>query len=209
MAYWWVNQNRTWVHERDGRYLWAPHEDKRGARLAHWETMDAVRPGDLIFHYVDQHIVALSRALTRAYDEPNPGGADFADWNAHGRMIRVGLAMLPRELHRDRVPGAMKLVEAPFQRDGNVKVGYLWSVTSRLGDWLLAELDVEGPPQRLSEDEARSLPIPRGTGTRERRASSPTKRVAPERSRVCTVCFIERPLHDLDDGVCEGCRSEM
>jgi hypothetical protein len=28
MAYWWVLQNKTYRHERDGQYLWAPNADK-------------------------------------------------------------------------------------------------------------------------------------------------------------------------------------
>lgn len=205
MAYWWVNQNKTWIHEREGRYLWAPHHDKRGAQLPHWDSMDDVRRGDIIFHYVRQHIVALSRALTRAYDAPNPGGADFADWSADGRMLRVGIAILPRELHRDSVPGHLK-VEAPFKTNGAAKVGYLWPVTAALGDWLLKELGVEGPPQRLGEEEAKKLPISRGLGHRHPPAPGSTKKQDPVRARVCTSCFIERPDHDLEDGVCSGCR---
>ena len=72
MAYWWVSQNQTYRHERSGEYLWAPNIDRRGVTPFHWSTMNKVEQGDVIFSYVDQKIVSISIAKTKAYDSPRP-----------------------------------------------------------------------------------------------------------------------------------------
>ena len=73
MAYWWVSQNKTYRHERDGGFLWAPNQTEAGLARFHWETMNEVRPGDVIFSYVGSKIVAVSVAKTAAYERPRPG----------------------------------------------------------------------------------------------------------------------------------------
>jgi len=49
MAYWWVSQNQTYRHERDGEYLWAPNIDGGGRKPFHWASMNDVKQGDIIF----------------------------------------------------------------------------------------------------------------------------------------------------------------
>ena len=39
MAYWWVSQNKTHSHEREGGYLWAPKRNSDGVEFHHWTNM--------------------------------------------------------------------------------------------------------------------------------------------------------------------------
>ena len=106
VAYWWVSQNRTFPHERAGGYLWAPKTDRGGGVRHHWETMMAVRPGDIIFSYVGQQIVAVSTASAQAYESPRPAGfRSTVSWEKAGRRIDVQVqssCQLPRILHKLR-----------------------------------------------------------------------------------------------------------
>ena len=48
MAYWWVNQNRTWRHEIFGEYLWAPQIGSDGRGRVFWNNMTLLEPGDVV-----------------------------------------------------------------------------------------------------------------------------------------------------------------
>src|SRR3712207_3574017 len=89
MAYWWVSQNQTYRHERDGGFLWAPNKTEAGLTPFHWATMNEVRPGDVIFSYVGGRIVAVSVARSAAYDSPRPGGMGEGLWEDAGKQIDV------------------------------------------------------------------------------------------------------------------------
>ena len=44
MAYWWVNQNKTWRHEVSGEYLWSPKVDRfAGTRRNLAQTLEGIR----------------------------------------------------------------------------------------------------------------------------------------------------------------------
>jgi hypothetical protein len=36
MAYWWVNQSKTYQAERSAGIMWAPQQTEAGRRLGHW-----------------------------------------------------------------------------------------------------------------------------------------------------------------------------
>lgn len=69
---WWVNQGSTYDHEKNGGYLWAPLKDKGGGTQNHWERMDDVRIGDLIVHYCNGEIRAVSRVAAQAIKQQRP-----------------------------------------------------------------------------------------------------------------------------------------
>ncbi len=59
MSYWWVNQGQSYKPERAGEYMWAPLVNRRGGKVGHWETMDEVRPGDLVLHAAGRQVRAV------------------------------------------------------------------------------------------------------------------------------------------------------
>ena len=102
MAYWWVCQNKTGREEHQGGYLWAPHGNKKGQTFFHWENMDLVRPGDLIFSYIGKTITAVATAETDAYDSSRPFSSSAGQvWEREGRRIDVTYEWIDPPIHID------------------------------------------------------------------------------------------------------------
>ena len=70
--YWWVNQNQTFRHEREGGYLWSPKSRSDGSRNPFYDYMRIVAPGDLVLSFVNRQIAALSVATSHCYEAPKP-----------------------------------------------------------------------------------------------------------------------------------------
>lgn len=51
MRYWWVNQNKTYVHEVGGGYLWSPKVYANGRRNRFYDSMTEAAPGDVVFSF--------------------------------------------------------------------------------------------------------------------------------------------------------------
>ncbi|WP_328992629.1 hypothetical protein OG394_00170 [Kribbella sp. NBC_01245] len=134
MRYWWVNQGDSYKEEAVAQILWAPILNKRGGRQSHWETMLEVRPEDVIFHFADNHMRAVSLVDTRAVPSGRPPDLS-ARWTNDGRLIRSAYRMLETPIplsdfaedDRKARPGG------PFDKNGNVKQGYLYYVEPDLG----------------------------------------------------------------------------
>src|SRR5262249_15240816 len=89
MAYWLVSQGQTWRQDIEGGYLWAPKKGAAGRSQFHWETMNEVRAGDVIFSYADKRIIAVATARGTAYDSPRPDDFPKPLWDKQGRRIDV------------------------------------------------------------------------------------------------------------------------
>ena len=128
---WWVNQGATYGKERDGQFIWAPMLNKAGRPQSHWDAMDRVARGDVILHYSNGFLRAVSTAQTTARPAQNPLETDA--WERNGRIIStryrelndpIALAAIPEHL---RVP-----VSGPFTSVGSVQQGYLYPVDEKL-----------------------------------------------------------------------------
>jgi len=60
--FWWVNQGQT--DEQNRNFLSAPKKDKRGGNKPYYRTVGDVQLGDIIFHYFDKKIMAVSVAIS-------------------------------------------------------------------------------------------------------------------------------------------------
>jgi putative restriction endonuclease len=58
--FYWVNQGATYKEELQARCLWAPNVDAKGAKLSHWETMDLLTAGDIVFTYSSGYLRGLA-----------------------------------------------------------------------------------------------------------------------------------------------------
>src|SRR5579859_5845329 len=67
-----VNQSQSHAAERNAGILWAPERGKAGQRQRYWTAMTDVLAGDLLFHYAEQRIRALSRAVAPAVATERP-----------------------------------------------------------------------------------------------------------------------------------------
>jgi hypothetical protein len=77
--FWWAIQSDNFPDVFPDGTLWAPLRGSSGQRVASWDTLHNVRPGDLVLHYSRPAIRGISRAATlpapaytppRGYKEP-------------------------------------------------------------------------------------------------------------------------------------------
>ncbi len=133
MTYWWVSQNKTFAHEHEGGYLWAPKRDARGTRPHHWATMESVRPGDVILSFVKQKICAIGVATSNAYDSSKPVefGSD-GDWTEDGHRVDVRYEKIQPQLFiPDVIEDLLKLLPkrySPLTTTGGGSQGYLFNI---------------------------------------------------------------------------------
>ena len=147
--YWWVNQNQSYEAEQREGLLWAPTKASDGSSRQHWETMTQVQPGDLIFHYANQTVKAISTVLAKAVTSPRPQSLPADLWDRDGRLVKVEYRQASRPVSRHDIPEAWKLTEpqqGPFQRDAGVKLGYLWPVSNDFGKKFMTRFGDRYPP---------------------------------------------------------------
>lgn len=72
--YWWVNQGNTYTSEKDQGILFASIGSKSGRHVESWSAVGDVKPGDVVLHYSDGHIRALSKVSKAAVRTPHPDG---------------------------------------------------------------------------------------------------------------------------------------
>lgn len=98
--------------------------------------MREVVPGDIILHYSNQHIVAISSVLTSATLAENPFKGD-GTWDKDGKQIAVDIHWLEVPIAKTDIPIEARIQGSidggPFQRNGEkVKQGYFFRVSTDL-----------------------------------------------------------------------------
>jgi hypothetical protein len=151
VAYWWVNQGKTYQAERSAGILWAPQQTARGRALGHWSAMKDVRSGDLVLHYARGAVRALGRANAPATHADRPYGLPEV-WESPGWMVPVRYYDLPEPIGRDEIPMNWRLAEAPFDRHGDVKQGYLYPLSDASVAELLDQFGNRWPSEALSDE---------------------------------------------------------
>jgi len=122
---WWVNQNATYTEERDGGFLWAPMLNKAGRPEYHWEPMDEVREGDVVVHYNNGSLRAVSHVSAAATPAPNPFDDDA--WDAAGRLVKTQYQELNEPVALASINESARIAQgAPFTAAGSVRQGYLF-----------------------------------------------------------------------------------
>ena len=130
---WWVNQGATYATERAGGYLWAPQKNKAGNPEAHWTNMTRVQAGDVVVHYANTAIRALSVATASAIESDKPGEMANEPWQKDGWLVSVEIVDLSQAVPLLKLPEAARPAgEGPLTSAGNVKQGYLWEVPSAM-----------------------------------------------------------------------------
>jgi putative restriction endonuclease len=168
--YWWVNQNKTYRQEIGGGYMWAPKRAKNGARLAFYDNMREVGPGDVIFSFHTGVIAAVGVALSGGYDCIVP--AEFAkageQWDKNGwrvdvRYTKLTLPMTPKD-HMDVIRSLLPEKYSPILDSGRGQQSYLSEISDDLARVLgglighqAAEL-LHAAQSALVKNHARSIP---------------------------------------------------
>lgn len=149
MAYWWVSQNKTYKQEQSGGYLWAPKVDPRGLHLHHWDSMLEVKPGDVIFCFVNQHISKIAVATSAAIDKDMPGNFQNQEtWQKNGNMILATYEDIPSPIGptiiKNNIAPLLPEKYSPLNRNGTGNQGYLFSLNGRAGRLMLELSDYKG-----------------------------------------------------------------
>ena len=146
---WWVNQGKTFATERGQGFIWAPKVARDGSVREFWRALEDTSIGDLILHYSDGAVRAVSVVADEAVDAPNPGAAD-ADRDREGWLVSTDYRDLPVPLLLDDIPMDTRIAESgPFDREGRIIQGYFFP----LSDSFVNQLAREHPQLGLQPDD--------------------------------------------------------
>jgi HNH endonuclease len=129
MRHWWVNQNRTYVHEVNGGYLWSPKQKKNGAQNVFYDNMTRIEPGDVVFSFCDTRIKAIGVAVGPAKSSIKPPEfrTDDWEWAYEGWYVPVEFTKLQSPLRpKDHIEGIRSTLPgkySPLQSNGNGNQG--------------------------------------------------------------------------------------
>ncbi|MED4676795.1 HNH endonuclease [Bacillus nitratireducens] len=141
MNYFLVFQNKSYVEERSGGYLWAPQTNKFGHTIHHWEDMKKVKKGDIIFNSYKGQLVSVLIARENCNEHDRPTALDQLElWEKKGWMVNVEYINLNVPIiYKDYMGGILELQDdkyAPFNKSGRGNTGYLFRVSTELANFL-------------------------------------------------------------------------
>lgn len=132
-----VFQGNTFDKECKGGYIWAPVSDRAGNKPHHWERLLDVRQGDIILHGCDGYIKAVSMAKTACYDCNQPVELAVEElWDREGRKVDCDYTVIKNPIKtlefKDDIIRLCQVKYAPFDKDGNGNMGYLFDINREL-----------------------------------------------------------------------------
>jgi hypothetical protein len=128
-SFWWVNQGSTYQAQKDGTYVWAPKKSKAGYAVGHWTNVAELTVGDVVFHYANSYIRAVSQVAEAPIEASRPVDQPEGAWGEEGYFARLtSYDELVPPIAASDIPLEWKQQESggPFTNDGGVKQGYLF-----------------------------------------------------------------------------------
>ena len=156
MNYWWVNQNRTFKQEYDGGYMWSPKTNSNGGRSEYYLNMTRVIPGDWVFSYKGQRIVALGVVRSKGYSASKP--KEFGDagdnWSEEGWRVDVDYNLLHNKIQpaqsMDKIGHLLPERYSPLQQNGHGNQVYLCAIGNEFAETLLGLIGEDLPQVETS-----------------------------------------------------------
>ncbi|MCW1824934.1 MULTISPECIES: McrB family protein [Mycolicibacterium] len=139
VSVWWVNQGTSYKEQRAGGFLWAPMLNKVGRPERHWDSMDELREGDVVLHYSNGFLRAVSHVSTLSRPAQKPHGSQ--DWDDAGRSVKTEYQDLNEPVPLAAIDEAARIRDAAFTASGSVQQGYLF----RLQDAFVYKLAQQFP----------------------------------------------------------------
>lgn len=132
-----VFQGNTFDKEYKGGYIWAPVADRAGNKPHHWERLLDIRQGDIILHGCDGYIKAISIAKTSCFDCSQPAELAVEElWDREGRRVDCDYTEIKNPIKtlkfKDDIIRLCQVKYAPFDKDGNGNMGYLFDLNREL-----------------------------------------------------------------------------
>lgn len=165
---WWVNEGTSYELPEDKDFLWCPQTTANGRRFASWEAMTRLKTGDLVLHYVDQEVLAMSRVTTPAaasnYPRPDAEVEDIPGWlvHVHGEELDEPIALeeIPEEWRTQPMKGG------PFNHRGGVNQGYVFSLSEEFSRNFFARFTNRLPDDVMINKPRQILKVAPGLGAR-------------------------------------------
>ncbi|WP_129727953.1 HNH endonuclease [Ectobacillus funiculus] len=147
MNYFFVFQNKTYLKEKAGSYLWAPKRNKNGNRVSHWDRMLEVKKSDLIIHSYLKKIVAISIASSNAYSAYQPEELqkeklwEDEGWRVDTKYYEIKKPIITSD-HMKKIRELQPSHNAPFNSIGRGNTGYLFSANKELAKYILIQTEL-------------------------------------------------------------------
>lgn len=132
-------------------FIWAPKCTKGGGTCHHWDRLMNVREGDIIFHCADGYIQAISRAKGSCMDSARPDktSGDWTMWEKDGRRVDCEYHQLKKPIkhgaYKETIIKYCGVKYAPFDKDGNGNMGYLFDLNKELAAFFMNEIIKKNP----------------------------------------------------------------
>lgn len=125
--FWWAGQKDNFHEVFPDGTLWAPLRGNSGQRVAHWETLNDVRPGDVVLHVSRQEIRGISRAATPPFPASTPARGYIEPADTPGTLVLTDPLFKVRIPKRDAY-GILPPGQGPLTVKGEPRRGYFWPV---------------------------------------------------------------------------------
>jgi hypothetical protein len=143
--YWWASQGASIAPALRDKGLRAPQRNKQGRALFYWDNLARVRAGDVIFHYADGAIRAVSLATGNGFEEETARGKGWrADIDGHPLREPAPLEQFSQRLV------ALNLDKGPVGRNGTANPGYLFELTPDAVEAIVRDMRLAGLPRSLA-----------------------------------------------------------
>lgn len=157
LNFWWVNQGQTHKQEKEGEYLWAPKQTKGGFSVAHHKSLLEAKRYDKVFVYSSGEINAIGIVVKEAEEHPKPEAISSGNWEKDGYLLSLKYYPLSQPIKKEEIPEDWRLKEkGPFDRNGNVKQGYFYSVSRKFVEQFQSEFNRILPMDLINELENES-----------------------------------------------------
>lgn len=140
-TFWWVNQGSTYEEAMQKKFIWAPKEGKNSSQFHHWLNVSRVKAGDIIFHYADSHLRAISQAKTDGYSAGKELGGK--QWSEEGWRVDIEAVVLSKPIVINAIGpdlAAMHMEKGPINKSGSVNQGYLFEMSKTAAQFLFSKL---------------------------------------------------------------------
>lgn len=132
--YWWVNQGQSYAKECRSGILYASLTSQKGDPLFAHTNVAKLQPGDIVFHYAQGEVKAVSQVSASAIQTSHPF-PPVQSWEEPGWLVQTSYHELAEPISLSLIPEATRLQEnqdnpkGPFNSQAGVKSQYLLPLT--------------------------------------------------------------------------------
>lgn len=142
MNFWWAIQSENFGAVFPDGTLWAPLRGSKGQKVASWETLHGVRPGDIVLHFSTPFVCGISRVATL----PSPAYPPLRGYKEPSDT--AGVLALTDPLHEVLIPwedvkNILPWGQGPLTVNGTLNRGYLFRLDNEAASRVLQQAGLE------------------------------------------------------------------